>query len=536
MTLGSPARPASAAFAIAIAAVLIVSGCSSDEKGDSSGSPTSPSTASTSIPDGVDAVLAVDGDEAVAELDERFQSYNIEMVEVTGGYFWPPYEAGSAKVYRAPIDLSSERLRNLAEALGPAYIRVSGTWANKTFFDEKGITTGAGTPEVKPPEGFDGVLTAEQWKGVGDFADAVDGEITTSFASGDAVRDPSGAWLPDQARALLEFSERNDIPLAGAELFNETNFGIGLPEGYDAQDFIRDSATFQELVDEVDPDLLVVGPGSADDVTPVVFQPPIRTEDMLAGIEPPFQRFSFHFYPKVSERCGSTEGPDVALSQDYLDRIDVDKAYYEGLRDKYAPGAGLWVTETAQAACGGDRWASTFRDVIRYVDTLGRFADGDGNVVFHNTLAASDYGLLDEDGFTTRPDYWAAVLWGRLMGPTVLATSDGSGTGSAGDLSVYAHCTPDVETPSVTYAVVNSSTTETRRLATGVDGTTVYHLTGDLDSEVASLNGAVLEANEDGTLPKMDGEKVPDGTGGAVEVAPASVAFVVTPTTSKACD
>ena len=28
----------------------------------------------------------------VATIDERFQSYNIEMVEVTGGRFWKPYD------------------------------------------------------------------------------------------------------------------------------------------------------------------------------------------------------------------------------------------------------------------------------------------------------------------------------------------------------------------------------------------------------------------------------------------------------------
>jgi heparanase len=27
----------------------------------------------------------------VGSIDERFQSYNIEMVEVTGGHFWRPY-------------------------------------------------------------------------------------------------------------------------------------------------------------------------------------------------------------------------------------------------------------------------------------------------------------------------------------------------------------------------------------------------------------------------------------------------------------
>ena len=36
--------------------------------------------------------------------------------------------------YRPPIDLSNARLRKLAAALGPAYVRVSGTWANTDLF------------------------------------------------------------------------------------------------------------------------------------------------------------------------------------------------------------------------------------------------------------------------------------------------------------------------------------------------------------------------------------------------------------------
>ena len=79
------------------------------------------------------------------------------MAEVIGGKFWKPYgattlaspEAGGAAAKstsfvigqdpgmfqaRAPIDLTNPRLRRLAGALGPAYVRVSGTWANSVFF------------------------------------------------------------------------------------------------------------------------------------------------------------------------------------------------------------------------------------------------------------------------------------------------------------------------------------------------------------------------------------------------------------------
>src|SRR6201997_3199509 len=75
-------------------------------------------------------------------IDERFQSFNIEMVEVTGGPFWKPYAAedGLAKpqakarsaarksdlfANRSLIDLTNPRLRKFASALSPAYLRVS---------------------------------------------------------------------------------------------------------------------------------------------------------------------------------------------------------------------------------------------------------------------------------------------------------------------------------------------------------------------------------------------------------------------------
>jgi hypothetical protein len=115
----------------------------------------------------------------IGAVDERFQSYNIEMVEVTGGAFWKPYRskrsAGDSELfeYRPPIDLTNPRLRKLAAALAPAYLRVSGTWANATYFDDA-----ASAPRA-PPTGFNGVLSRRQWRGVVDFSKAVGAPIVT---------------------------------------------------------------------------------------------------------------------------------------------------------------------------------------------------------------------------------------------------------------------------------------------------------------------------------------------------------------------
>ena len=53
----------------------------------------------------------------IGTVDERYQSYNVEMVEVTGGRFWKPYgsqtSGGNSDLYqyRPPIDLTAPRLR-----------------------------------------------------------------------------------------------------------------------------------------------------------------------------------------------------------------------------------------------------------------------------------------------------------------------------------------------------------------------------------------------------------------------------------------
>src|SRR6266404_3130099 len=112
---------------------------------------------------------------------------------------------------------------------------------------------------------------------------------------------------------------------------------------------------------------------------------------------------------------------DAALSEEWLARTDQTLAFYRNLRDEFEPGKPMWVTETADAACGGNPWASTFLDTFRYLDQLGRLAKQGVQAVIHNTLAASDYGLLDQKTLKPRPNYWGALLWGGMSTPIACA-------------------------------------------------------------------------------------------------------------------
>ena len=85
----------------------------------------------------------------------------------------------------------------------------------------------------------------------------------------------------------------------------------------------------------------------------------LKTQDLLAAAGRGVDAFSYHFYGAVSKRCGSMPGtpqitPDAALSEDWLSRTDRDQAFYAALRDRFEPGKPLWLTETAETACGGE--------------------------------------------------------------------------------------------------------------------------------------------------------------------------------------
>jgi heparanase 1 len=348
-------------------------------------------------PRGASAVLAPATMARIGTVDERFQSYNIEMIEVTGGRFWKPYtEKGkpasaplgavpagmdpSMYEYRPPINLAHPRLLALAAALGPAYVRVSGTWANSTYFHDSDTP-----PPAKPPDGFGGVLTRQQWKGVVDFSRAVDAKIVTSFATSPATRDARGVWTPVEARKVLSYTKSIGGSIAAAEFMNEPTYAEmgGAPKGYDAAAYARDMAVFRPFAKTAAPDMTILGPGGVGEGIPLMpiglAGSVVKSEDILKATGPVFDGFSYHSYGATSKRC-ATMGPasqttaDAALSEGFLARAGTIAAFYAGLRDRFEPGKPIWLTETADAACGGNPWALTFLDSFRYLDQLGRLA------------------------------------------------------------------------------------------------------------------------------------------------------------------
>lgn len=497
--------------------------------------------------------LTANGLKELRTANERLVSYNVEMTEVTGGTFWKAYTPGQiagtepfARLttlanatammdlmqFNPPIDLASPKLRTLAKRIGPAWVRVSGTWSTKTYYDFDGTTGG------KAPAGYNAVLTREQWLGVLDFCRDIGAKLLISVANCEGLHSADEPWNPSQAEQIFALSREYGVPIEAAEFMNEPNMlsYSGAPKGYTPADYVRDQDAFFHWVRANYPECRLVGPcttvgvigdeeeqkkggGGVADVLDSC-----STDELMDGAREALDVYSYHYYNGVSERLASlmpaAHWPaDKAHTEAYLAVAPTMARLNAPFRDKYCPGGEMWVTESGDAGGGGDTWASTYLDVLRTLNELGGFSTVTTGVIFHNTLASSDYGYLKPEAFDPRPNYFAVVLWNRLMGRTVYDSGEEIREGA----HVYAHSRADGK-PGVAYLIINNSLTDTTtaELPAAAD---VYTLSAEsLRASVMQCNGVPLVLGEDLAMPAMDPVRVPAGK---LELAPATCTFVV---------
>ena len=155
--------------------------------------------------------------------------------------------------YLPPIDLTNRRLRKLAAALGPAYVRTSGTWANTTYFPipisrprrHPRSSTVYHPPAVEEPDRL--------WE-------------RGRCAHRHFIRDElgnarCGGRLDDRAGPSV--SRLHDVVggrIAAAEIHERAHLGGdgGAPASYDAAAYGRDFKVFRTFVKKSAPDMLIL--------------------------------------------------------------------------------------------------------------------------------------------------------------------------------------------------------------------------------------------------------------------------------------
>ena len=501
--------------------------------------------------------LQAAGLEKLRDVNPALVSYNVEMTEVTGGTFWkaytdaqidgteqvppPDFSKGLTAMHQwyDPIDTTNPRLIKLAKELGQCWIRVSGTWATRTYYDFDG--TGM-------PEGYNNHLRKEQWINLCNFVKAVGGKLKISVANCDGLHSADEPWHPEQAEKIFALSKELGCPIEAVEFVNEPNMlqNTGFPKDYTAADFRRDQDIFHKWVRANYPECTIIGPSDTDPnaMTVDVDGNPhpwagggdsagiaaglayCSTADLMDGCTEKLDIFSYHYYNGISERMAamapSAYTPyEGCLSEEYLGMAGMCAKSFLSYRDRYAtPGGQMWVTESGDAGAGGHTWASTYAEVLRTLNEIGSFATVTDGVIFHNTLASSDYGWLKHGTFVPRPSYFSVLLWKRIMGNTVYASGEEIRPGA----HVFAHNRADGQ-DGVAYLVINNSWDETTTVELPKEAK-VYALTGTtgMRSRTMSLNGKPLVLGENDELPALEGVTVPAGE---IEVAPGGCTFIV---------
>jgi heparanase 1 len=125
------------------------------------------------------------------------------------------------------------------------------------------------------------------------------------------------------------------------------------------------------------------------------------------------------------------------LNATYLNQIATLAKEVQETVSKTSPTSKIYIGEAGGAYnSGGDNVTNAFNSGFWFLDQMGIFAAYGHGAYCRQALVGGFYSLLDPGTYEPNPDYYSLLLWSRLMGTRVLATT----TSGDGNLRAYTHC------------------------------------------------------------------------------------------------
>ncbi|CAN6202329.1 unnamed protein product [Urochloa humidicola] len=527
---------------------------------------------------------AVDGRRAVAATAEDFVCATLD--------WWPPDKCdyGTCAWGRAGLlnlDLNNKVLLNAVRAFSPLKLRLGGTLQDKVVYGTGDLAGRPCAPFAKnasAPFGFtQGCLPLRRWDELNAFFRKSGAKIVFGLnALNGRVPLPDGSmggpWDYTNAASLIRYTANKGYQIHGWELGNELS-GSGVGTRIGAGQYAADVIALKTIVDDIyrsNPSKpLVLAPGGFFD--PAWFTELIdKTKPNLLNV------ITHHIYNLGPGR--DTHLVEKILNPSVLDGMVSTFSNLQGILKSTGTSTVAWVGEAGGAYNSGHHLVTdAFVFSFWFLDQLGMSAKYDTKSYCRQSLIGGNYGLLNTTTFQPNPDYYSALLWHRLMGTKVLATTF-PGTNK---IRAYAHCARD--SPGITLLLINLSgntktqVTVTQTAAAGAhnhgarrSNTTTqasvttheaatagghkhgarrhgrkfghghglaaaaamaggatrdeYHLTakdGNLRSQVMLLNGRPLATGGDGSIPRLEPVKVDAAE--PIAVAPYSIVFARIP-------
>uniref|UniRef100_A0A672NV19 Heparanase n=1 Tax=Sinocyclocheilus grahami TaxID=75366 RepID=A0A672NV19_SINGR len=258
---------------------------------------------------------------------------------------------------------------------------------------------------------------------------------------------------------------------------------------------------------------------------PDVSQPRDHRKDLLTGfLETGAKAITactwHHYY--VNGRDTSLED---FLDPEVLDTLATKNNEVLEIVESVSPRKKVWLGETSSAYGGGAVGLSdTFVAGFMWLDKLGLAAKLGLDVVIRQVLIGSGTYHLVDDNLDPLPDYWLSLLYKRLVGPEVLQAEVNMNSRPKKPIRVYLHCTNRKSTHyrpgAVTLFALNLNKNEvTIILPDHMANSTIEAFVlqsaeageRSLYSRSVKLNGQVLRMVDDRTLPPLKGCELPPG-------------------------
>lgn len=371
----------------------------------------------------------------IATIDERYLSFAIDISVLAGGLWWEGSRNSQKGLgsQRFPIlNLNSRLLDAYVQCLAPAYLRVGGSEADTVDYLQFSDT-----------ESGQLLITPFIWDGLNEFVQRNQLKLMFTFKYGLFSKQQHGHWSADRILPLLHYSKQRGYSFDVCELGNELNAYwafYGLQSQPSSAKLADDYGRFIKVIREYFPHAKISGPGSAfwprlgETISPMTNV----TQGFLQALKEPLDIIDWHYYPYQSSRS-----PIRTQTAHPKNLLDIRTYHYfgkyarqlEDFRNKHAPQAELWTSETGSAQCGGqsklsDRFISSFW----WADQLGQGAVNHQKVMIRQSLIGGDYALINRTSLKPNPDFWVSWLWGKLMGTNVYAV-----TSSHAQIRVYCH-------------------------------------------------------------------------------------------------
>ncbi|KAJ8260915.1 hypothetical protein COCON_G00166380 [Conger conger] len=492
----------------------------------------------------------------VKEYDSVFVSMHVDRIHrrVSDHFLSVAIDASLVAEEKYMYLLSSPKLRTLAKALSPAFLRFGGTkqdfmifapendllkprdFPNTSPFHEEDICARLELPPLLEDRlkrewaKQEVLLQKEEMEGVikrVKFSEyAVDLLYTFANCSGlelifglnALLRTHGNVWDSRNAEKLLSYCESKQYNMSW-ELGNEPNSyekkaGFRV-DGYQlGQDFVHLRTILQES--KLYQMAKLYGPD--------IGQPRDHRRDLLEGFlksgAKAIDACTWHHY-YVNGRDTSLED---FLDPEVLDTLATKTNEVLQTTEQVSPGMKVWLGETSSAYGGGALGLSdTFVAGFMWLDKLGLAAKLGLDVIIRQVLLGSGTYHLVDSNLDPLPDYWLSVLYKRLVGPEVLNAEAFAPHGAKKRrLRTYLHCTnkraPNARRGAVTLFALNLSGSPARlSLPPHLSNSSVVAFvleageTGyqGLYSRSVQLNGEVLKLVDDRTLPSLQGAPLP---------------------------